>query len=357
MKKNMLLSTIVLLALLAGCDTPSTSSNEQSLDSSSSETLIKKDNIIDFETLDLSIDEEYALHLMINEEYKNSDVKCISDNNEVVFSNDNLILFGIDYGTCNIKIEVDNTYYDEVTVNVKDEKYMHENFTTDMARLYKRSFTVLGDSISDVNVIPDIYNNVKQNYWCQQLVDKADMTMYNFAISGSTTGICENQNYDGKTSIMGTAVVRKSEVKEAVKKSQYVFIYLGNNDISYGTNIGSIGEINDSNYLTKESFKGAYSDIISHIRQYNPQARIVCLSLSPSTWGIGSKDSNKTQATSRAHMSTIISSIADEMDCKFINIHDLWSETSQEDINKYCSDGIHPSTAGYDLIVNRILHS
>ena len=49
-----------------------------------------------------------------------------------------------------------------------------------------------------------------------------------------------------KVSVMMNRLFPESEVKEAVKKSQYVFIYLGNNDISYGTNIGSIGEINDN---------------------------------------------------------------------------------------------------------------
>lgn len=358
MKKGIFLSVVVLATLLSGCKDPSSSSsNEQSDNSSSTSFLTKANDIIDIENLDLSIDEEYALPLLINENYKNKTITCTSSNNDVVFPSVDSILFGIDYGTCVIKIVIDDTYYDEITVNVKDEEYMHEYFTTDLARLNKMSFTVLGDSISDINVIPNDYSPNKQNYWCEQLVDKANMTMYNFAISGSTTGVCDKQSYDQKTSIMGTAVVRKSEVKEAIKKSQYVFIYLGNNDISFGTHLGNIGEINDSNYLSKESFKGAYSDIISHIKQYNPRARIVCLSLSPSTWGIGSKDASKTQATSRAHMSSIIGEIADEMGCKYINIHEVWDETSPTDMQKYCADGIHPLTAGYDLIVDKILHS
>ena len=94
------------------------------------------------------------------------------------------------------------------------------------------------------------------------------MTMYNYAKSGSTTGVCQQQ-VEGTGAwvkdIMGTTMVRNTHAKADIQRSDYVFIFLGNNDFSYRSEIGTIGEVTDENYWSKESFKGAYSYIISKI--------------------------------------------------------------------------------------------
>lgn len=362
MKKGKLLLTILLSStLLASCNTTQTNSSENNGDSSSEvveKQYNKDESIVSIENLDLSLYEMYNLNYMINETFsKDHTIEIISENETVVSGTEDHMLFSSDLGTSKVKVVIDDTYYDELTVNVKDEEYMSKNFTTDLARLSNKSFLVLGDSISDVSVTA--YPDNRPDFWCEQLVRKGNMKMYNHAVSGSTAGYCKQQvdSMAWTNDITGTSVVRKVGVRDDAAKCQYAFIYFGNNDITFGTEIGKCGEIDDTNYYSKESFKGAYSDIISKLRKYNPAIRIVCLSLSPSTWGRGPIDSSKHQASSRAELSNVVKEIADEMNCKYIDVHSIWQESSVSDMQKYATDGIHPTTAGYDLIVEKILNS
>lgn len=357
-KSKYLLTILLSGALLASCNNPTTDASGNTSSTEQQKEYTKDESIVKIDNLDLSLYEMYDLNYMIKDTFsKDHSIVISSENEQIVSPTEENMLFSSDLGTSKVKIIIDDTYYDELTVNVKDENYMSKNFTTDLGRLTNKSFLVLGDSTSDVTVTA--YPDNRPDFWCEQLVRKAKMTMHNFAISGSTTGYCKEQvdKMDWTNGITGTSVVRKVGVKDAAKKCQYAFIYFGNNDITFGTEIGTCGEINDSNYYNKESFKGAYSDIISKLRSYNPAIRIVCMSLTPSTWGRGPVVPSKNQASSRAELSNVVKDIADEMNCKYIDIHSLWQESSVADMQKYATDGIHPTTDGYNLVVDKILNS
>lgn len=314
------------------------------------------ESLFDIESINLAVGETYNLSYMINNidfNHKEGNYLVVNQYDGVVGFDNTNVISGVALGTTKIKV-VSKGFYDEITINVLEDEYMDINFTTDLGRLANKSFTVFGDSITDITT--SAYSE-KQDFWCEQLVRKADMTMYNYAKSGSTTGVCQQQ-VEGTGAwvkdIMGTTMVRNTHAKADIQRSDYVFIFLGNNDFSYRSEIGTIGEVTDENYWSKESFKGAYSYIISKIREYNPEVRIVCMGLSTSTWGYGADDASKNHAKTREQLANVVGIIADELDCKFINMYGLWT-TSQ--MNTYCSDGIHPLSAGYDLMVEKILNS
>ena len=383
--KNLLLCTLLSTMFLSSCNETATSSPEESLtnvpstqESSSKEEVstptetateeessepslfdlvdqeFEKDSkLFAIDTIELAVNETYNLSYMLKEAYLGSECLIACQTEGVVESVDKFSIKGLALGESKVKV-VAQGFYDELTISVKDDEYMNSHFTTDAGRLAKKSFVVLGDSISDVSV--NAYAT-KQDFWCEQLVRKADMTMYNYAISGSTTGFCIKQGANIGSyakEIMGTTRIQNGLVKADIKKSDYVFIYFGNNDFSFKTELGEIGDINTSNYWTNESFRGAYSFIISKIKEYNPNCRVVCLGLSTSTWNYDASHPSVNYAKTRAELSLVVGEIAEAMNSKFINLHGLWTTS---EMATYCPDGIHPVDAGYDLIVEKILNS
>ena len=220
------------------------------------------------------------------------------------------------------------------------------NFKFDYARLHKKTFTVFGASNSDITVIPSSYTQ-RQKLWCEQLAERFDMTMYNYAKSGATAGYCEGLvgKNPGRISIVGTYVVNRQEIIEGIKNSDYVFFNFGGNDTSYSCKIGEVGEVNEENYLTKESFKGSYSYMIDKVRSINPNIKVVCMGMTPSTWAA--------PTYSRPYMDGIIQDLAQEKNCKYVYFLDAWGEN---EFDTYAPDGTHPLTKGHTLLVEKLLN-
>ena len=136
--------------------------------------------MFEIESIDLAVNETYDLSFMIRQDelnHKDATYMVISQYDGFVNFDKNHIISGASLGTSKIKV-VSKGYYDEITVNVLDDETMALNYTTDLGRLANKSFTVLGDSISDITT--SAYSE-KQDFWCEQLVRKANMTMYNHA--------------------------------------------------------------------------------------------------------------------------------------------------------------------------------
>ena len=304
------------------------------------------DTILAMQTLSIGVNEQYNLRIMLEEEYQEAWIDIYVDNFDLlqpdVYDNIN----GLQVGKTSVKIVVEETYYDELTVEVLPQDEMNKKFTFDKSRLTNKTFTVFGDSISDVN--HTAYPSDRPTFWCEKLASDYNMTMHNFAISGSTTGYCKGliSRDPNFITLVGNYVATKKEVKTAVEESDYAFIYFGNNDATYSCNIGEYGDVNEENFQTKESFKGSYTYLIDQIRSYNPNVRIVCLSLSYSSWG--------EPAYTRQYLSEVIQGIADYKNAKYIYIYDLWNAST---MSTHCPDGIHPQTSGYELIVDRIMNS
>ncbi len=332
----------------------STSESSLTMSASEEDTWVKDDSIIDITKLEIGVNDSYNIPAICKDEFQDSYFEIYINDKDMVKADAFDNVHGLKEGTTTIKVVVDEMYYDELEIEVKSEDYMNQNFKFDKARLQGKSFIVFGDSISDVTVTA--YPSNRPKFWCEQLVEKYDMTMYNEAISGSTTGYCKGLMDKGDfTHILGTFVVNQSSVKEEIKKSDYAFIYFGNNDVTYGSHLGSIGDVNDDNYQVTESFRGSYAYLIDKIRESNPHIKIVCLSLSSSSWGIEVCNPSATYAKSRKEMSNVVQELAETKKTKFIDIYGLW--TSQDEYGTCCPDGIHPQTAGYNLIVEKILNS
>ncbi len=380
-KQNIILCVLMSTMLLSACETNKGSedsskqdgsiapSNAESLNPSAPSNVessnlmpsspsvadnpwVKDDSILEMDSLVIGVNEKYNIPAMCKDEFKDSYFEIYIDDKSIVKADALDNIHGVSEGSLSIRVVVDEMYYDVLNVEVKSEEYMNQNFKFDAGRLQGKSFIVFGDSISDVKVTA--YQDKRPTFWCEQLATKFDMTMYNEAISGSTTGYCKGLMDRGDfTSILGTYVVNQSTVKEEIKKSDYAFIYFGNNDVTYGSHLGSIGDVNDDNYQTTESFRGSYAYLIDKIRESNPHIKIVCLSLSSSSWPIQQCNPNAVYAKSRKEMCDVVKEVAEAKKTKYIDIYGLWIAPD----NTCCPDGIHPQTAGYDLIVEKILNS
>ncbi len=334
----------------ASLENSSTSSSDNSSTSSSTIEMTQDDSLLKKHEIVIHTGELYSVDYLVNSS-KYFPTEMEFEDKEIAFYDIDNNIIGRKKGETSVKVifPTESSYvYANLKVIVKDVKTVQSNFTTSENDLKNKTFTVLGDSISDINVTA--YPDKRPTFWCEMLRDRLNMKLYDFAISGSCAGLCKQQsNNIGKdyaNYIQGSNVVNKTEVMDAVAKSDYVFLYFGNNDVTYDTNIGDYNDINDDNYKDVESFKGAYTYIINKIKSYNPNVKIVCLSLSYSTWGIGK--------TTRSELADIVGDIASFNNVKYINIYHLWNESNYQTYNP---DGIHPQTSGYELIVDKILNS
>lgn len=368
MKKNKLLICCLLSTLfMSSCgeqissptdnSTPSspTSSQESSVisEETSSDDLFADftydETIYDFDTVTLVVGQSFSLKNTSREDLRLSWYDILVEDKTILAPDAYDNINGLKEGVTTLKVLVDEEIYDEIKVEVVSLEKYHEAFINTPlkeAELEGKTFTVFGDSISDISVTA--YPDNRPEFWCEMLASQYNMTMHNYAVSGSTTGYCKGliDRAAEFIKLVGTYKINQQEVKDAVASSDYVFIYFGNNDATYSCNIGEIGDVNDENYMTYESFKGSYSYLISKIREVNPSVKIVCMSLSPSTWG--------EPAYTRQHLSDMVKELADELSCKYAHIYDSW--TSSE-YTTCCPDGIHPQTKGYERILENLLNS
>ena len=365
--KNLLFATFLSTMCLTSCNTEgssssltSLSSNEETevLSSSKEPTLYdlvdqefeKDEQLFNIDKIELGVNETYNLSYMLKQQYLGSQCLIACETEGIIESIDSYNIKGLAIGESKVKV-VSQGYYDELVISVKDDEYMKANFTTDLGRLANKSFAVFGSSSSDPSA--SAYEQ-RQYFWCEQIQDMANMTMYNHAKSGGIAGYIASK--PNLMSISATTKINNSIVLKDIEKCDFAFLLLGGNDYTYKSEIGSCGDVNDENYQTKESFKGAYSYIIDKILATNPNTKIICLSITASTWEYGTIDNSKNHAKTRQELANITKDVANEKNVKFINLYDLWT-TSSEDVNKYIPDGIHPLTIGHNLIREKIFNS
>ena len=303
-------------------------------------------DVIDYDYLEIGVNDSYNIRKSINNEFKDSWMDIYIENTGIAIPDveDNII--GLIEGECEVNVVFDESYYDKFTLKITSQDYINMNFKFDYSRLHKKSFAVFGASNSDITVTPASYDK-RQTLWCEQLVERFDMTMYNYAKSGSTAGYCDGLvgKNPGRISIVGTYIINQKNVIEGIENSEYVFFNFGGNDTSYSCEIGNIGEVNDDNYLSKESFKGSYSYLIDKVRDINPNIKVVCMGMTPSTWAA--------PTYSRSYMDGIIQELAQEKNCKYVYFLDSWSEN---EFATYAPDGTHPLTEGHSLLVEKLLN-
>ena len=302
-------------------------------------------DVIDYDYLEIGVNDSYNIRKSINNEFKDSWMDIYIENTDIALPDVEDNINGLVEGECEVNVVFDESYYDKFTLKITSQDYINMNFKFDYSRLHEKSFTVFGASNSDITVKPASYDQ-RQTLWCEQLVSRYDMTMYNYAKSGSTAGYCNSliKNDPGAITIVGTYVINKKEIINSIENSEYVFFNFGGNDTTYSCEIGNIGEVNEENYLTKESFKGSYSYMIDKVRDINPNIKVVCMGMTPSTW--------KAPTYSRAFMDETIKEIANEKKCKYVYLLGLWEDN---EFSKYCPDGTHPLTEGHSILLDRLI--
>ena len=365
-KSNLLLCCLLSTLFISSCAEQSSSPSESipasesssieekpSSNQPSSDDLFadftKDDTIYDFDTLTMVVGQAFNLKQNSREDLRISWYDILVEDKSILAPDAYDNINALKEGVTTVKVLVDEEIYDEIKVEVVSQEKYHEAFINTPlkeAELEGKTFTVFGDSISDVSVTA--YPDNRPTFWCEMLASQYNMTMHNYAVSGSTTGYCKEliDRASAFIKLVGTYKINEQEVKDAVAASDYIFIYFGNNDASYSCNIGEIGDVNDENYLTYESFKGSYSYLISKIREVNPSVKIICMSLSPSTWG--------EPAYTRQYLSDVVKELAGELSCKYAHIYDSWKNS---EYSTCCPDGIHPQTKGYERILEKLLNS
>lgn len=303
-------------------------------------------DVIDYDYLEIGVNDSYNIRKSINNEFKDSWMDIYIENIDIATPDVEDNINGLIEGECEVNVVFDESYYDKFTLKITSQDYINMNFKFDYSRLHEKSFTVFGASNSDITVTPASYDQ-RQTLWCEQLVERFDMTMYNYAKSGSTAGYCDGLvgKNPGRISIVGTYIINQKNVIEGIENSDYVFFNFGGNDTSYSCEIGNIGEVNDDNYLSKESFKGSYSYLIDKVRDINPNIKVICMGMTPSTWAA--------PTYSRPYMDSVIQELAQEKNCKYVYFLDAWGEN---EFATYAPDGTHPLTEGHTLLVEKLLN-
>ena len=356
MKKTKIITSIIITSCLLGCNNISeeSESKESNINISSEDTMEER-KIFTCEKIEIGINETFHIGFSILEEYMYSNLKIIFDENEFVSLDKNTnIIKGNKLGNSKIKVGVDELYYDEIDIFVKDDTYMKSNFTTEKGRLALKTFTVMGASNSDTTTTA--YPNDRPTFWCEKLVEDCAMTLHNYAKSGSTGTYCEEliSKSPSYISYIGTALINNSNVIESIKQSDFLFFNYGGNEFNYRTTLGKIGDINDENSLKQESIIGALSYIIDKAYQYNPNIKIVILGLTTSTWGFyNSTETNRKYAKTKEELMNAYENLASEKNCKYIDTYNLW-DTSKTQMDEYCKDGIHMTNSGHYLYAEHI---
>ena len=185
--------------------------------------------------------------------------------------------------------------------------------------LKNKKIIILGDSISDNR--GSVYKP-KPTFYCEMIQKDYNATIYNHAIGGATVCFSYERAYMGN--IFATNVVRQKETIEDIKKSDICFFMIGTNDFTCKVEIGNKNDIDDNNYLTKESFVGGYYDVINNIRKHNKNIKIYCFSLFKSSWGYCPNyeaKENVIYAKKRDELNQIIKDICQEFNLIYVDVY------------------------------------
>ena len=313
------------------------------------------DTLFEDKYVTLGVDDTYYLPISCTkEDYFWIEVKS-EDKSIAAYDLENNIV-GKSIGNTTVYVLVDEEFYDTIEVHVMSDDYMKQYCKLNKEYIYGKSFTVFGDSISDNSVTA--YPENKPTFWSERLEKQYNMTGYNYASSGGTCGYTRKlvERVGFQDHLMITFQIDNKKAIEAVKQSDYVFIFIGTNDATYGANLGNYNDVNDDNKRTTESFRGSYTYVIQKIRELNPKAKIISIGVTYTTWQASANPTdapaNYTYAKTKEEMDGVVQDIAAYNKIKYVHTYDLWDASTWQ---QCVPDGIHPQNKGYELLVKRIV--
>ena len=339
-------SLLTACFMLSGC-------NQSSNKSPSNIEKLKEHELCDLQTLEVAVNEMYNVYMMLFEEFKSVPLRIEVKDDQIISLDEDLgLVIGKQIGETKLTIKTP-TYYQNISVFVKDELYMKKNLTLDKGRLFNKNAVFYGDSITDTSRRPGFTDYVGIDYYPEIIAKDAQMKKTsNFAYSGATAAYCQSVLNDNPNTILGVDQVIQSS--EELVNADYAFILMGTNDFMRCVPLGSIDD-HPTNPNDATTFMGAYNLMLETIIASNPNIRVIGILIPYATWpqDSGYEYASGYGKTRDEYNSKINEVIINQFGFKTIQTMDLWNATNAL---QYIPDGIHPAKLGHETIAKRILN-
>lgn len=223
--------------------------------------------------------------------------------------------------------------------------------------VYKgKKISLLGDSITTyVGYIPSgqtyEYNGSNHGVtsvndtWWMKLINALGMTLL---VNNAWSGTCVTTVRDGAKGANSNAVVRAESLGT---NPDVIILYMGINDFGFEAQLGDYeGTTPVPN--DKTTFSSAYAMALDKMMIAYPQAEIWCATL-PQCYANGSAPKINNSGISLTQFNERIKRLALAFGAKVLD----FAQCGQtfHNLNVYVSDGVHPNTAGMNLLANQAI--
>lgn len=363
MKKfgSLCLSFLMLcpLAACGGANDSSSASNGQNTDYF----------ISGYHDLYLATDETYHLQKML--EYsigeESADDIVVSLSSEVA-SYDNGIITPNKTGTCILSL-TNGELEQKINLNITaPDQYDMSNMSIDVGRLYNKNIVFFGDSIThnwakypngDTSLENDTVSLGYPSHYIVQLNNVCRFaSVENCAWSGGTMATPPKNSRTRQIYKCFSYCAEHNE--EAIKNSDYVFIWYGTNDYHEFYEIGESEDIAES-CEKKSTFIGGMKYGLNKILEYNPNVKIIVSNLLARTCNT---DLGAVKEKDMLKYNDAIKTVASMYKTRLLDMFGLFTMKemrakglSQETGIFYTDDGLHPNDNGYTVVTRFILNN
>lgn len=361
MKKNIfILVASLMLTTICGCDL-SNSDSTSLIDTSSDsfefdEENYEKETFVSVDELYMNVNETYNLSLMgkntLGLNYLSSNPNCLSVSEDGVLTaisnNNEECLSAFVYLYTDSKCQ-------KVAVNIVDYSTYGTALTSiDVGRLTGKNVVFFGDSIThnwikypagDKSVINDTTSLGYDGHYVVELNKKCKFaSVTNAAWSGGTMSYLPSspERFTYKS-----FPVSVNDNIEAIKKSDYIFVFYGTNDLTDQVKVGNMTDVAVIDEKTTSTFAGGMNYGINTIRSVKPDANIIFLNIAYRTYPYVGKYSIN-------DYNDMIFNICRANLIKHIDVYNMYdTKYSSTYLN---SDGLHFSNEGYKVLTDYLLN-
>ncbi len=205
--------------------------------------------------------------------------------------------------------------------------------------LENKKAAFLGDSITEGWAV----HNRANRYPDRLFSDEKMSSIQNLGIAGTCIA---RQTAEKEAAGEGSSFVER--YKDIDPNQDYIFVFGGTND--YENSSVPLGSPED---ISADTFCGAVNFLCENLRKHYPDSIIIFLT---PVHRLGDRD---TKGKNGHYLSEFVDAIRCSCRRCGIPVIDLWSEVSfdpnnEEDMKKYCHDGLHPNDEGHRIIADCI---
>ena len=219
-------------------------------------------------------------------------------------------------------------------------------------QLYKKSWAVFGDSISDGR------QNASRKYW-KVIAESNKMNIYDYAVSA--TGYMLNSNHPNETNIWGNENHILAQIKRMTEKPDYITVFAGTNNwgLDNGYVLGDITNIesntDDLNLYT------AVSDVCKYLINNFKNSKIMFITPIPRFKDLGggpsANDCTIHTRNSRGFSLLDMAKCIKEV-CEYYSIpcYCITKESGiyKSMVDEYMEDGLHPNNKLHEILAQKI---